>query len=1254
MFPGANNDLEINFNPESFLRNLAIANKARADFEKGVEGAAARMSTSYEKLSSAMVSQSSRVEQAQNRMVKSLEMRAATSGQSGTQRLIAERDQLLKQYPRMEDADKKQLDRINRITEAYKKLIAVENSSNKGGGTSGGTIAFRAARDIFEGRTAYGVVQAGQGLAGLGGTAMVAGGMAAGLVALTAASVSAMRSLADLGVQVNDVKLRTGLTTKQVGEFSFAAKAVGQDVSVFERSMRGLTQAVEDQSGAGEKARSWLVKFGVDIRGLRDGSAGTADTFEKIAMGLNGMSSPLERNKAMLDLFKRAGIEMIPVMEQLDKNLKTAREYGFGLTDDELQKFLRYKEQMTIIESKWDMVVRHMKEAIATPVAGVVGMYLGMDSDVRNHRNPGAALDDLISGRADGPPMPSGPSGQIGRDAFDQIRLAMVSRYQSGMGLEGQLKIAEQSRSRIGEIDQYSSASDINKARGLDQSIQGIKDRIEAAKQLKELEQDIAKIQIDAAQKSGRPYGITKAEQSLEDLLKKPGASSLEGQAAINAALPGLQRQLGQSFLDTRSRAQAIGTSDIDRTLASLGLGPSPEKGVLGENQTGALRLLMKQNEQSMKDLEPVIRAQEQSQKFSNESDLRSGVTGAQVAGILGPQNPSARMGTEQQIAQIKISAASQEYEQTKRTLTEKEIGEGKLQEARIKGMEEIGKIQDEMAVKQAEEIRRQMDEIKKPAAELFTTLFTHPGKFGSQLSSTIRQAAIRPAVDSLSEGTARLLQPLIFGGGTSGGGLNNVRLIGGAVPVHIVGAGTGSSSTGMLGGPASGGFSGGGSTAGYDTGGGVTFNGAGFAHAGQAIASGIGGGVRFLGAGFEHLGQFVANGATAVGSAVATGATSLAGFVKHIFAPGSSGGDQRQFRVDLRGGDGSSGTGGGGTSGGGVSSGGSLGSGGGDGGSAMPWSGGSANVGGGGHPAVQGVNQGLAGIFGGLRNGGLGGFTRGLPAGTVGFGSDGTPHDDMGNAISGAGPITGLSGAAKGGVNAVGMMAAQWGLLGNGQGSIGGVAAGALGGAAVGFSMGGPLGAAIGGGVGLGIGVGEMIAGVEPQWREAERLVKSVYHININRQEANQIVAIANSKYGSTVSVAVHSPEVRQMLGLFAAGTNQSGSFPQSADTPHGASLIEQGGRLSQQQTFQYGQGYLQQSNLPVAAGSGGAQYLPSPGGAVNLSLNVSGDGIAPFMMGNVITPSVISSQYASAMNSSNGRTDAAMGFADPGEIVS
>jgi len=59
-----------------------------------------------------------------------------------------------------------------------------------------------------------------------------------------------------------------GLTAKEVGQFGFAARAAGQDTTSFERrpaqlEMRGLSEAADDTSKEGEKARTTLQRIGV-------------------------------------------------------------------------------------------------------------------------------------------------------------------------------------------------------------------------------------------------------------------------------------------------------------------------------------------------------------------------------------------------------------------------------------------------------------------------------------------------------------------------------------------------------------------------------------------------------------------------------------------------------------------------------------------------------------------------------------------------------------------------------------------------------------------------------------------------------------------------------------------------------------------------------------------------------------------------------------------------------------------------------
>jgi hypothetical protein len=233
-------------------------------------------------------------------------------------------------------------------------------------------------------------------------------------------------------------------------------------------------------------------------------------------------------------------------------------------------------------------------------------------------------------------------------------------------------------------------------------------------------------------------------------------------------------------------------------------------------------------------------------------------------------------------------------------------------------------------------------------------------------------------------------------------------------------------------------------------------------------------------------------------------------------------------------------------------------------------------------------------------------------------------------------------------------MALATHGLLGGSRGTWGGIAQGTAGGAMLGMEFGGPIGAGIGAMAGFGIGLGEKLAGVESPENQAKRLIKQMYHIDINKSMAKQIAALSKSKFGDTMSIAVMSPEVRQMMGLYAAGTGQAGSMPQSAMTPHGASLVESGGRLMQQSMYQYGNPYTYQSNLPVYGG-GATGSLPSPGGTV--VLNINGNSAADLLEGRVahtVTSGYVQAQQAAAMQSSQGRMDASMMFAEPGSIVS
>jgi hypothetical protein len=142
------------------------------------------------------------------------------------------------------------------------------------------------------------------------GIAVTAG--AAVLGAIAASAFEAAKSLGEYGTRVKDAELRTGLTAKEVGQFGFAARAVGQDISIVERLMRGLSQAADDNPREGEKARATLRGMGIDFHTATGEMKPTSEILTEISEGLNKLPEGLQRDAAAMDLFKKVGVEAIP------------------------------------------------------------------------------------------------------------------------------------------------------------------------------------------------------------------------------------------------------------------------------------------------------------------------------------------------------------------------------------------------------------------------------------------------------------------------------------------------------------------------------------------------------------------------------------------------------------------------------------------------------------------------------------------------------------------------------------------------------------------------------------------------------------------------------------------------------------------------------------------------------------------------------------------------------------------------------
>ena len=1154
------------------------------------------------------------------RLIASLEKQAETYGKSGVEKLITQRDQLLRRYSREPQA-------IDAITKSYERMIVEQKKIDSEAKFEGFGEKIK---QFIETPLAGAKSAVTSLLTSMGpfGSAIAAGATVLSGIAL--AGFEAAKSLGEYGVRIRDVELRTGLTAKEVGQFGFAARVAGQDTTIFERMMRGLSEAADDAAKDGEKARTTLQRIVTMVDANTGALKPTAQVMEEIAEGLNRLPAGFERDAAALALFKRAGVEAVPVISELSENLEIARRKGYGPSEDDVRRFTEYQREVTEVEIAWERFTRSIKEPLAATVS-VTFKWLGIATDMMTL--PGKVLgqklfggkptaDDIEMGETEGWGYGASMSRKAHADEQaaiarnDRMVVAAKAPTQNSKQLEeAEKKLAElESRLKMGVMPSVNEPvlKEIGEQR---QIIAGIKARTEAAKELKEWERQAAEFgkKGDEAELNA----IQKIFYERDQLLKQAEkVKASESQIAAIRKSADQQADVQYKKTDEEFEKYAVKHDAEQRKKMIALMGPSKEQMKEWEEGFAA--------QERIEDIAVDAQRQELRRRAAGAmrmAELTSGTDTSSAISQAQRQIDATRKEAEaaQKAFEIRIDLAIQlaEIEAGRISKEENEAKRAVLAAQAQKDLyTELAQAQDQFAEKQAQmqqkrqqEVQAQFDGLQKQAERLFDVLFTKPKNFGKDLLNTIQSSVLKPVTETLGGAAANILHPLIYGAdGHSGlaGFFHGTSKDPVRVSTDLNTAATMQNSTVMAGltailaasmGMAAPSISGG--AAGVPA---ISIPS--ISAPSSSLPASLS--LPFFG-GSSPLGEATAAASGSASAALGAGAADIAEL------PVRSG---RSSALD-------------------------------------PLS-----------VLFPKTGQGSAGAGSIFRPGGLSGILGNLKNTVYNSGSIQMGPGVATTAAGIGGPLGSIAGVASS--PAAGMAGLMLGLNGVQRQGVGGTIEAGLGGALAGFSLGaqigaigGPMGALIGAGVGVLAGVISSVFFENPQ-RKAHDQIKSIYGVDIpqNSGTIKQIVQIAQSQFGGDIAVAVRSPSVRQLVMLYSEATGQK--MPLSATTPYAGSLVEQGGKLYQQASYQDGQAHTYASNIPTLGGIASGTYPTQGGpntaggsGPTYLSLNIGGSDTANFMTGQFVTPQFVTDQAMAAQSSSYGRTQQSANMQVPGLTV-
>lgn len=217
-------------------------------------------------------------------------------------------------------------------------------------------------------RIAAGAKQVAADLKNLGGKVSSVGRSLATLATAAAAPLAGMTlSFAAAGDNLDKMSKRTGVGVKALSELAFAAEQSGASLDSVEKGIRGMQRSLLNAEMGSKTATDALSALGLSVDELSGMSP--EDQFTMIADAIGDVEDPSKRAALAMQLFGRAGSELLPMMSENAEGIaslrKEANELGRTMTAEDAQAAAELTDAMNRVKSVFIGVKNQIGAALA-------------------------------------------------------------------------------------------------------------------------------------------------------------------------------------------------------------------------------------------------------------------------------------------------------------------------------------------------------------------------------------------------------------------------------------------------------------------------------------------------------------------------------------------------------------------------------------------------------------------------------------------------------------------------------------------------------------------------------------------------------------------------------------------------------------------------------------------------------------------------------------------------------------------------
>lgn len=220
--------------------------------------------------------------------------------------------------------------------------------------------------------------------------------LANGFATAARSAVNYANALRDTIDRTAKLASQTGIGVEALQGFAIAASLGGTDLETFSNNVKRLTVRVGRLAESGKT--EIFQKLGIDFQNFQ--SLAPEEQFKVLAKAIDGIADPAEKARVAVELFGKAGAEMLPMLSSDFLELQERLErLGVILSADQTAAIEEMNDALTLVQATFDGIIGQVTANLAPIISAMAEDFLSFVEGYNGlgDGSGGTALADSIT-----------------------------------------------------------------------------------------------------------------------------------------------------------------------------------------------------------------------------------------------------------------------------------------------------------------------------------------------------------------------------------------------------------------------------------------------------------------------------------------------------------------------------------------------------------------------------------------------------------------------------------------------------------------------------------------------------------------------------------------------------------------------------------------------------------------------------------------------------------------------------------------